>query len=142
MQQMVAATADAIRSEITAGTTASEREGWQVKADICRLYRIEQVLQQAGILATDKRLLSTAEIEAVQAEAEERNRGETEADILALWEARSGAFAKAVCRIDGVGSKAWAALEQAEPGELEAVAAQLLKTAEVKKAAVLAAVGQ
>ncbi len=124
---------DEVRHVIAKGTTSIQREGWHIKAAIAHMWRIENTLQEKGTLKKGERLLNKAEIGAVQAEAKERNKNETETQILQLWELRSARFAQAVCLIDGVSSNAQNVIESSKAEDLEKVAELLLKAAEQKK---------
>lgn len=133
---------DDVRSLLIKDTSQLQREGWQVKADICRLWRIEKLLQEKGILVEgEQRLLSEKEIQAVHVEADERGLQETEQQILELWEEKSGKYAYAVCKIDGVASNAKSAIESVLPEELEQTAKALLEVAAQKKLDLMQALG-
>lgn len=132
---------DDVRELLVQGTSPLKREGWQVKADICRMWRIEKLLKAKGVLDENERLLSEKEIQAVHTEAEERGSDETEADILTLWEEKSGNYAYAVCKIDGVASNAEHLIESATPEKLEKTAQALLEVAAQKKQDLMKALG-
>jgi len=126
--------ADSIRADLVAGTSALMREGYQVKANISLLYRIETALKQAGVIKASETLLNADETAAIDVEIAERGRKDDRATILKIWEAKSGRYAQAVCKISGVETKILDDIKAAAPDALDDLARNMQVIAAAKRA--------
>jgi len=124
---------ESIRSEITKDTTSKQREGWQVKASIARLYRIETLLKRKGVLGDTESLLTEKETNAIAIEVNERGLNESASDLIAVWEDKGGNYAMAVGQIDGISSRGKDQIKNSTAETLEGNALNLKREAEEKR---------